>query len=60
MLKFINTNFPLTLFRLKNMTTNSVFKNKNVKKIQNRLPYNLPKSINKTCKWFLKNETNFK
>ena len=60
MLKFIDANFPLTLFRLKNMTTNSVFKNTNLKKIQNRLPYNLPKSINKTCDWFIKNETNFK
>ena len=59
LLKLIDTNFPLTLFRLKNMTTNSVFKTTNLKKILKYLPYNIPRSINKTCDWLKKNESDF-
>jgi nucleoside-diphosphate-sugar epimerase len=50
-LNFIGLKFPLTLFRLRNMTTESTYKNKNLKKIFNKLPFSMSRGITKTCDW---------
>jgi GlcNAc-P-P-Und epimerase len=54
-----NYNFPLTLFRLRNMTTDSVFENQNLKKILKTLPFKMSKGIYRTCKWINSNENFF-
>jgi len=51
----ININFPMTSFRLKNMTTNNIVDLTNTKKIVPNLPSNRKNSIKETIFW-LKNQ----
>jgi len=54
-LKLFDLNFPMTSFRLKNMTTNNVINLTNIKEISPNLPYSRLEGIKKTLNW-LKNE----
>ena len=51
MLKFFNIGFPLTSFRLKNMTTNNIVPLTNTAKICKDLPYTRSEGIDITLKW---------
>ena len=55
LLLIININFPMTSFRLKNMTTNNIVDLTNTKKIVPNLPSNRKNSIKETIFW-LKNQ----
>ena len=55
LLMMININFPMTSFRLKNMTTNNIVDLTNTKKIVPNLPSNRKNSIKETIFW-LKNQ----
>jgi hypothetical protein len=55
LLLIININFPMTSFRLKNMTTNNIVDLSNTKKIAPNLPSNRKNSIKETLFW-LKNQ----
>ena len=50
-LKIININFPMTSFRLKNMTTNNIIDLSNTKEIAPNLPSSMDNSIKKTLSW---------
>jgi GlcNAc-P-P-Und epimerase len=50
-LKIINVNFPMTSFRLKNMTTNNIIDLSNTKEIAPNLPSSRENSIKKTLSW---------
>lgn len=50
-LKTININFPMTSFRLKNMTTNNIIDLSNTKEIAPNLPSNRKNSIKQTLSW---------
>lgn len=56
LLKFIGINFPMTSFRLKNMTTNNVVNLSNIQEIAPNLPVSRIEGIRKTLKW-LKDKT---
>ena len=53
-LKYLGIKFPMTSFRLKNMTTNNVVDLSNIKEIAPDLPFGRVEGIKKTLKW-LKN-----
>ena len=55
LLMMINIDFPMTSFRLKNMTTNNIVDLTNTKKIVPNLPSNRKNSIKETIFW-LKNQ----
>jgi nucleoside-diphosphate-sugar epimerase len=50
-LKIININFPMTSFRLKNMTTNNIIDLSNTKEIAPNLPSSRENSIKQTLSW---------
>lgn len=50
-LKFVGINFPMTSFRLKNMTTNNVVDLTNTKEIAPNSPYSRIEGIRKTLNW---------
>ncbi len=50
-LKIININFPMSTFRLKNMTTNNIINLENTKEIAPNLPFSRIEGIRKTLKW---------
>jgi nucleoside-diphosphate-sugar epimerase len=50
-LKLFGVNFPMTLFRLKNMTTNNVVDLSNTKQIAPKLPFLRIEGIKKTLNW---------
>lgn len=52
-LKLIGINFPMTSFRLKNMTTNNVVNLSNTKEVAPNLPYNRKEGIRKTLNWLI-------
>jgi hypothetical protein len=56
MLKALKLNFPMTSFRLKNMTTNNVVNLSNIEKIAPSLPYNREEGIKITLKWLKDNK----
>ena len=53
-LNFFNISFPMTSFRLKNMTTNNIVTLKNTAKICKGLPYTRSEGIDITLKWIAK------
>ena len=50
-LQKIRIPFPMTNFRLKNMTTNNIVELKNLKAIAPKLPYTRIEGINETLNW---------
>jgi len=50
-LKYLNINFPMSSFRLKNMTTNNVVELKNTQEIAPNLPSSRIDGIKKTLNW---------
>jgi len=50
-LKLVGVNFPMTSFRLKNMTTDNVVDLENTKQIAPNLPFTRVEGIRKTLKW---------
>ncbi len=58
LLQMLKFNFPITTFRLKNMTTNNVLNLKNTEKIAPLLPFNREEGIKKTLKWLRENKLN--
>jgi len=54
-LKTLGVNFPLTSFRLKNMTTNNVLDLSNTKEIAPNLPFTRAEGIRKTLNWLKSN-----
>jgi nucleoside-diphosphate-sugar epimerase len=54
-LKFFKINFPMTSFRLKNMTTNNIIDLENTKKIAPNLPFERIIAIKKTIIWLKSN-----
>lgn len=55
-MKILGINFPLTSFRLKNMTTNNIIFLDNTKKLCPILPYTTNEGINLTLKWINSHE----
>ena len=55
-LKKIAINFPMTSFRLNNMTTDSIIDLSNIKVIAPNLPFTRNKGIKKTLEWLKKNQ----
>ena len=56
-LKTININFPMTSFRLKNMTTSNTIDLSNTKEIAPNLPSNRENSIKQTLSWLKTQKT---
>ena len=54
-LKFLKINFPMTSFRLKNMTTDNIIDLKSTKKIAPDLPFARKSAIKKTLIWLKPN-----
>jgi len=54
-LKSLGVNFPMTSFRLKNMTTNNVLDLSNTKEIAPNLPFTRAEGIRKTLNWLKSN-----
>lgn len=52
LLKFVGISFPMTSFRLKNMTTNNIIDMSATNKIAPNLPYSRVEGIRETLKWF--------
>lgn len=57
-LKFMGINFPMTSFRLKNMTTNNVVNLKNTIEIAPNLPFSRIDGIKKTLYWLKSQDKN--
>tara|TARA_R110002051_G_scaffold238375_2_gene299126 strand:+ start:18148 stop:19107 length:960 start_codon:yes stop_codon:yes gene_type:complete len=55
-LKLLKINFPMTSFRLKNMTTDNIVDLQNTKKIAANLPYERKNAIKKTLIWLKLNK----
>lgn len=55
-LKQAGINFPMTSFRLKNMTTNNVVDLSNTKELAPNLPYTRKEGIRKTLEWLKQNQ----
>jgi nucleoside-diphosphate-sugar epimerase len=55
--KSIGISFPMTTFRLKNMTTNNVVDLTNTMQLAPNLPYSRIEGIHKTLEWLEKNNT---
>jgi nucleoside-diphosphate-sugar epimerase len=55
LLKLIGLSFPITSFRLKNMTTNNVVDLTNTKNIAPDLPFSRIEGVKKTLQWLKKN-----
>ena len=54
MLQGVGMSFPMTSFRLKNMTTNNVIDLQNTEKIVGKIPYTRRYGIKQTLKWMKK------
>jgi len=52
-LKVLGIKFPMTSFRLRNMTTNNIHNLDPIKKIANDLPYSRIEGVKKTVDWIL-------
>jgi len=52
-LKYFNIKFPMTSYRLKNMTTNQLFELKETYEVCGPVPYSNDEGINKTLYWML-------
>lgn len=57
-INFFNISFPLTSFRLKNMTTDNIINMEHMVKIVYKLPYTRRDGIKATLKWILDKEVN--
>lgn len=55
-LKFFKINFPMTSFRLKNMTTDNIVNLENTKKIAPNLPFERRNAVRKTINWLKSNK----
>ena len=53
-LKLLKINFPMTSFRLKNMTTNNKIDLKDTKKIAPKLPFSRLEGVKATLNWMKK------
>lgn len=53
---FLGMNFPMSSFRLHNMTTNNVLNLKNTYKIASTIPYSRKEGIKITLKWIFENK----
>lgn len=54
LLKTVNVSFPMTSFRLKNMTTNNIVNLSNTQQIAPNLPFTRIEGIKETLKWLQK------
>ena len=52
-LKVVGVNFPMTSFRLKNMTTDNIIDLSNTKMIAPNLPYTRKEGVRATLKWMM-------
>jgi len=55
-LKLLKINFPMTSFRLKNMTTDNIVNLENTKKIAPNLPFERRNAVRKTINWLKSNK----